>query len=51
MSEREWRFYLDDMAGFANKVLTYTRNLDQAGFEASGLIYDATLRKPASRAA
>ena len=24
MSEREWRFYLDDMIGFAENVLTYT---------------------------
>jgi uncharacterized protein with HEPN domain len=46
MSEpiREWRFYLDDMIGFAEKVLAYTHGLDQAAFEASGLNYDATLR-------
>lgn len=46
MSERErsWHFYLDDMIGFAEKVLDYTDGLDQASFEASGLIYDATLR-------
>ena len=44
MSEREWRFYLDDMIGFAEKVMTYTHGLDQAGFEASQLVYDATLR-------
>lgn len=46
MSEavREWRFYLDDMIGFAEKVLVYTESLDQAGFEASNLTYDATLR-------
>ncbi|MGX2040947.1 HepT-like ribonuclease domain-containing protein [Methylocaldum sp. MU1018] len=41
---REWRFYLDDMIGFVEKVLAYTRGLDQAAFEASGLNYDATLR-------
>ena len=41
---REWRFYLDDMIVFAQKVLTYTDGLDQAGFVASGLIYDGTLR-------
>jgi uncharacterized protein with HEPN domain len=46
MSEpiREWCFYLDDMIGFAEKVLAYTHGLDQADFEASGLNYDATLR-------
>ena len=44
MSEREWRFYLDDMIGFAEKVLIYTEGLDQAAFVASGLNYDATVR-------
>jgi uncharacterized protein with HEPN domain len=42
--QREWRFYLDDMIDFAGKVLSYTEGLDQAGFVASGLTYDATLR-------
>lgn len=41
---REWRFYLDDMIGFAEKAITYTDGLDQAGFVASGLNYDATVR-------
>ena len=44
MSEREWRFYLDDMIGFAEKVIAYTDGLDQNGFVASGLNYDATIR-------
>jgi len=43
-SQREWSFYLDDMIDFAGKVLVYTHGLDQAGFVASGLTYDATLR-------
>ncbi|MFN2366331.1 MAG: DUF86 domain-containing protein [Desulfurivibrionaceae bacterium] len=43
-SQREWRFYLDDMINFAGKALSYTDGLDQAGFVASGLAYDATLR-------
>ncbi|MGB0381399.1 MAG: DUF86 domain-containing protein [Alphaproteobacteria bacterium] len=42
--QREWRFYLDDMIDFVGKVLAYTDGLDQAGFVASGLTYDATLR-------
>lgn len=42
--QREWRFYLDDMIAFAEKVLAYTRDLDQTGFVADGLTYDATLR-------
>ena len=41
---REWRFYLDDMIGFAEKVITYTDGLDQPGFIANGLNYDATVR-------
>ncbi len=42
--QREWRFYLDDMIDFAGKVLAYTHGLDQSGFMASRMAYDATLR-------
>ena len=42
--QREWRFYLDDMINFAGKVVAYTEGLDQEGFVASGLNYDATVR-------
>ena len=31
-AEREWRFYLDDMIAFAEKVIAYTDGLDQAAF-------------------
>ena len=41
---REWRFYIDDMISFAEKVIAYTHGLDQARFIASGLNYDATVR-------
>jgi uncharacterized protein with HEPN domain len=41
---RAWRFYLDDMRAFVERVGTYTEGLDQAGFVASGLNYDATVR-------
>lgn len=41
---REWRFYIDDMIGFAEKVLAYTDGFEQARFVASGLTYDATVR-------
>jgi uncharacterized protein with HEPN domain len=44
MSERAWRFYLDDMIGFAENVLAYTDGYDQQGFEQSRLNYDATVR-------
>lgn len=43
-TQREWRFYLDDMISFARKVIAYTDGLDQAGFVASGLNYDAAVR-------
>jgi uncharacterized protein with HEPN domain len=33
-SVRAWRFYVDDMMGFAEKVLAYTAGLDQAAFVA-----------------
>ncbi len=46
LGSREWRFYLDDMIDFAEKVLTYTHGLDRADFVASGITYDATLRNP-----
>ena len=42
--QREWRFYLNDMIGFAEKVIAYTDGLNQESFVASGLNYDATLR-------
>ena len=41
---REWRFYLDDMISFTEKVIAYSDGLDQESFVASGLNYDATVR-------
>ncbi|PMR81686.1 nucleotidyltransferase [Halomonas urumqiensis] len=41
---REWRFYINDMIGFAEKILAYTEGQDQHSFSAHDLIYDATLR-------
>jgi uncharacterized protein with HEPN domain len=41
---REWRFYVDDMIAFGEKVLTYTTGLDQSAFVGNTLVYDATLR-------
>ena len=43
-SAREWRFYIDDMISFAEKVIAYTHGLDRERFVASSLNYDATLR-------
>ena len=42
--EREWRFYIDDMIGFAEKVVAYTEGLTQDDFIEHDLTYDATLR-------
>lgn len=42
--KREWRFYMNDMIGFAEKVLAYTEGLDQEAFVSSDLTYDATIR-------
>jgi len=44
MSEREWRFYIDDMIDFAEHVVGYCSGLDQAGLVANRLRYDATIR-------
>lgn len=44
MSEREWRFYLDDMLNFAENVVTYCEGLDLETFKKTGLNYDATVR-------
>lgn len=41
---RPWRFYVQDMIDFGEKVLAYTDGLDQEAFIAYGLTYDATLR-------
>lgn len=41
---REWRFYVTDMIQFAERVMAYTRGMDQAKFVADTRAYDATLR-------
>ena len=41
---REWRFYIRDMIGFAERVVSYKHGMDQPAFVASGLTYDAILR-------
>ncbi len=43
-AQRKWRFYLDGMIGFTEKVIAYTDGFDQAGFVTSNLNYDATTR-------
>lgn len=41
---REWRFYLDDMISFCERVETFTRGFDQAGFLNDPMRFDATVR-------
>ncbi len=41
---REWRFYLDDMIGFCERIETFTRGVDQVAFVGDAMRYDATVR-------
>lgn len=41
---REWRFYVEDMLGFCDKALAYTKGLDRSTFGVDPMRYDATLR-------
>lgn len=42
--KREWRFYLDDMIGFCERVQTFTRGLEQSQFVCDAMRFDATVR-------
>ncbi len=44
MSNREWKFYLEDMICFAKNVLAYSDGFDLKRFESTGINYDATIR-------
>ena len=41
---REWRFYVQDMIDFCERVLAYTEGMDETTFVADSRTYDATLR-------
>ena len=41
---REWRFYVEDMIAFCDKVVSYTVGLDRNSFAAQPMRYDAVLR-------
>ena len=43
-SEREWRFFLEDMLVFCEKIGTYTQGMGKQAFLSDSLTYDATLR-------
>lgn len=40
----EWRFYLDDMIGFCERVQAFTQGLDQIQFVGDIMRFDATVR-------
>lgn len=41
---REWRFYVEDMVSFCDKVIGYTAGIDRATFPVDAMRYDAVLR-------
>jgi uncharacterized protein with HEPN domain len=43
-ASREWRFYIDDMIGFCERVLAFTQGVNTAEFVADLMRYDATVR-------
>ena len=43
LGPRQWRFYVEDMAGFCERVLDYTAGLDQAEFVAESRTHDAAM--------
>lgn len=42
--EREWRFYIADMIGFCERVLSFTHGVSREDFVAEPMRYDATVR-------
>lgn len=43
-SPREWRFYVNDMIGFCERILAFTQGTGRAEFPADAMRYDATVR-------
>ncbi len=43
-TDRSWKFYIEDMIGFCNRVLEYTDGLALDAFIDNRIVYDATLR-------
>lgn len=41
---REWRFYVEDMVRFCDRVLAYTAGMEQQAWLADDMRFDATLR-------
>ncbi|THF60775.1 DUF86 domain-containing protein [Pseudothauera nasutitermitis] len=43
--KREWRFYIQDMIDFGEKVVAYTQGMTLETFVANDLHFDATIRR------
>jgi uncharacterized protein with HEPN domain len=43
-TNREWRFYIDDMIGFCERVLSFTQGIRREDFVTEPMRYDATVR-------
>ena len=41
---REWRFYIDDMLGFCERVMAFTKDISLSEFVDDPMRYDATVR-------
>ncbi len=41
---REWRFYVEDMIGFCERVHSFTHGISRENFVADRMRYDATVR-------
>jgi uncharacterized protein with HEPN domain len=41
---REWRFYIDDMIGFCERVLSFTSGINRTHFLSEPMRFDATVR-------
>jgi uncharacterized protein with HEPN domain len=43
-TNREWRFYVEDMIGFCERVQSFTSGINKDDFVAEPMRYDATVR-------
>ena len=44
LSDRQWRFYVEDMLGFCDRVLRFNAGVRRENFAADPMRYDATVR-------
>jgi uncharacterized protein with HEPN domain len=43
-TDREWRFYIEDMIGFCERVQSFTKGISREDFVTEPMCYDATVR-------